>query len=199
MENDFVKILGDFMEKQKTDNNTSVETMDNIDIIVGEDGEEVYDYYADLQKQFQEKEEEYNILKDKYIRQAAEFDNFRKRTLKEKEEIRQNGHQKSVETILPIIDDFERALNNISEEAKEGVQLIYNKFLSTIQTLGVEPIVIEKNVTSFDTDIHDAITMVNVNDEELKGKIIDCIQTGYKLNGKIIRHPKVVVGQLHLI
>lgn len=197
MENDFVKILEDFVEKQKTDNNTSVETMDNIDIIVGEDGEEVYDYYADLQKQFQEKEEEYNILKDKYIRQAAEFDNFRKRTLKEKEEIRQNGHQKAVETILPIIDDFERALNNISEEAKEGVQLIYNKFLSAIQTLGVEPVMIEKNVTSFDTDIHDAITMVNVNDEELKGKIIDCIQTGYKLNGKIIRHPKVVVGEFN--
>ena len=195
MENDFVKILGDFMEKQKTNNNTNVETMDNFDIIVGEDSEEVYDYYADLQKQFQEKEDEYNILKDKYIRQAAEFDNFRKRTLKEKEEIRQNGHQKAVETILPIIDDFERALNNISEEAKEGVMIIYSKFMSTLRTLGVERIHIINMETSFNTELHDAITTVAVDKEELNGKIIDCIQRGYTLNGKIIRHSKVIVGE----
>lgn len=197
MGNDFVKILEDFVEKNKTEETSTVEEVGDIDVIAGDEPEEVYDYYEDIQKQFKEKEDEYNALKDKYVRQVAEYDNFRKRTLKEKEELRLNGHQKAVETILPIIDDFERALNNISDEAKEGVQLIYNKFLSTIQTLGVEPIVIEKNVTSFDTDIHDAITMVNVNDEELKGKIIDCVQTGYKLNGKIIRHPKVVVGEFN--
>jgi molecular chaperone GrpE len=197
MGNDFVKILEDFVEKNKTEEMPIDEITEEVDVTTRQEPNEVYDYYADIQKQFQEKEEEYNALKDKYIRQAAEFDNFRKRTLKEKEELRQSGHQKAVETILPIIDDFERALSNIAEESKEGVQLIYNKFLSTIQTLGVEPIVIEKNVTSFDTDIHDAITMVNVNDEELKGKIIDCVQTGYKLNGKIIRHPKVVVGEFN--
>lgn len=197
MGNDFVKILEDFVEKNKTEEMPIDEITEEVDVMTRQEPDEVYDYYADIQKQFQEKEEEYNALKDKYIRQAAEFDNFRKRTLKEKEELRQSGHQKAVETILPIIDDFERALSNISEESKEGVQLIYNKFLSTIQTLGVEPIVIEKNVTSFDTDIHDAITMVNVNDEELRGKIIDCVQTGYKLNGKIIRHPKVVVGEFN--
>lgn len=197
MGNDFVKILEDFVEKNKKEEMPIDEITEEVDVMTGQEHDEVYDYYADIQKQFQEKEEEYNALKDKYIRQAAEFDNFRKRTLKEKEELRQSGHQKAVETILPIIDDFERALSNISEESKEGVQLIYNKFLSTIQTLGVEPIVIEKNVTSFDTDIHDAITMVNVNDEELRGKIIDCVQTGYKLHGKIIRHPKVVVGEFN--
>lgn len=197
MGNDFVKILEDFVEKNKTEEMPIDEITEEVDVMTRQEPNEVYDYYADIQKQFQEKEEEYNALKDKYIRQAAEFDNFRKRTLKEKEELRQSGHQKAVETILPIIDDFERALSNISEESKEGVQLIYNKFLSTIQTLGVEPIVIEKNVTSFDTNIHDAITMVNVNDEELRGKIIDCVQTGYKLNGKIIRHPKVVVGEFN--
>lgn len=197
MGNDFVKILEDFVEKNKTEEMPIDEITEEVDVMTGQEPDEVYDYCADIQKQFQEKEEEYNALKDKYIRQAAEFDNFRKRTLKEKEELRQSGHQKAVETILPIIDDFERALSNISEESKEGVQLIYNKFLSTIQTLGVEPIVIEKNITSFDTDIHDAITMVNVNDEELKGKIIDCVQTGYTLNGKIIRHPKVVVGEFN--
>ncbi len=194
MGNDFVKILEDFVEKNKTTEAPIDEITEEVDVMTGQEPDEVYDYYADIQKQFQEKDDEYNALKDKYVRQAAEFDNFRKRTLKEKDELRQNGHQKAVESILPIIDDFERALNNLSDEAKEGVELIYNKFLSTLQTLGVEPIVVEKNVTSFDTDIHDAITMVNVGDEGLKGKIIDCVQTGYKLNGKIIRHPKVVVG-----
>lgn len=197
MGNDFVKILEDFVEKTKTEEMPIDEITEEVDVMTGQESDEVYDYYADIQKQFQEKDDEYNALKDKYVRQAAEFDNFRKRTLKEKDELRQNGHQKAVESILPIIDDFERALNNLSDEAKEGVELIYNKFLSTLQTLGVEPIVVEKNVTSFDTDIHDAITMVNVGDEELKGKIIDCVQTGYKLNGKIIRHPKVVVGEFN--
>ena len=197
MGNDFVKILEDFVEKNKTTEAPIDEITEEVDVMTGQEPDEVYDYYADIQKQFQEKNDEYNALKDKYVRQAAEFDNFRKRTLKEKDELRQNGHQKAVESILPIIDDFERALNNLSDEAKEGVELIYNKFLSTLQTLGVEPIVVEKNVTSFDTDIHDAITIVNVGDEELKGKIIDCVQTGYKLNGKIIRHPKVVVGEFN--
>ena len=197
MGNDFVKILEDFVEKNKTTEAPIDEITEEVDVMTGQEPDEVYDYYADIQKQFQEKDDEYNALKDKYVRQAAEFDNFRKRTLKEKDELRQNGHQKAVESILPIIDDFERALNNLSDEAKEGVELIYNKFLSTLQTLGVEPIVVEKNVTSFDTDIHDAITMVNVGNEELKGKIIDCVQTGYKLNGKIIRHPKVVVGEFN--
>lgn len=197
MGNDFVKILEDFVEKNKTTEAPIDEITEEVDVMTGQEPDEVYDYYADIQKQFQEKDDEYNALKDKYVRQAAEFDNFRKRTLKEKDELRQNGHQKAVESILPIIDDFERALNNLSDEAKEGVELIYNKFLSTLQTLGVEPIVVEKNVTTFDTDIHDAITMVNVGDEELKGKIIDCVQTGYKLNGKIIRHPKVVVGEFN--
>lgn len=197
MGNDFVKILEDFVEKNKTTEAPIDEITEEVDVMTGQEPDEVYDYYADIQKQFQEKDDEYNALKDKYVRQAAEFDNFRKRTLKEKDELRQNGHQKAVESILPIIDDFERALNNLSDEVKEGVELIYNKFLSTLQTLGVEPIVVEKNVTSFDTDIHDAITMVNVGDEELKGKIIDCVQTGYKLNGKIIRHPKVVVGEFN--
>lgn len=195
MENDFVKILEDFVEKNKTTDTTSVKDFDDIDVITGEEVDEEYD--NDYKAQLQEMEDEYNNLKEKYIRQIAEFDNFRKRTLKEKEELRQNGHQKAVETLLPIIDDFERALNNISDEAKEGVQLIYNKFISTLHTLGVEPIIIEKNITSFDTDIHDAITMVNVENEELKGKVIDCVQTGYKLNGKIIRHPKVVVGEFN--
>lgn len=141
-----------------------------------------------------EQEEKYNELYDKYLRQVAEYDNFRKRTLKEKEELRLVGHRKAIETILPVIDDFERALINISEEAKEGVNLIYKKFISSLQTLGVEKIEIENNVTIFDTDVHDAVTMVNVTNENLDKVIIDCVQSGYMLNGKIIRHPKVIVG-----
>ena len=144
-------------------------------------------------------ENKYNELYDKYLRQVAEYDNFRKRTLKEKEELRLTGHRRAIELILPIIDDFERALNNISEEAKEGVNLIYKKFISTLQTLGVEKINIEKNVTIFDTDIHEAVTMVNVPNETLDKVIIDCVQDGYILNGKIIRHPKVVVGKYESI
>lgn len=139
-------------------------------------------------------EEKYNELHDKYLRTLAEYDNYRKRTIKEKEELVQNGHSKTIESILPIIDDFEIALNNLHDDAKEGVTLIYNKFITTLNTLGVEKINIEKNITQFDTNIHDAITMVNVDKEELNKKIIDCIQTGYTLHGKVMRHPKVIVG-----
>lgn len=146
-----------------------------------------------------EQEEKYNELYDKYLRQVAEYDNFRKRTFKEKEELRLTGHKKAIEAILPVIDDFERALINVSEEAKEGVNLIYKKFISTLQTLGVEKIIIENNVTAFDTEIHEAVTMINVPNERLDKVIIDCIQDGYTLNGKIIRHPKVIVGNYEII
>ena len=196
MGNDFVKILEDFVEKNKTEEMPIDEITEEVDVMTRQEPDEVYDYYADIQKQFQEKEEEYNALKDKYIRQAAEFDNFRKRTLKEKEELRQSGHQKAIETILPIIDDFERALSNISEGAKEGVQLIYSKFITTLKTLGVERMKIINMETPFDTELHEAVTMVTVDNEELNGKIVDCVQRGYTLNGKIIRHPKVVVGEI---
>jgi molecular chaperone GrpE (heat shock protein) len=128
MENDFVKILEDFVEKSKTNEKPISEEFESDNEIIEEELDETYD--NDYETQLQEMESEYNNLKEKYIRQVAEFDNFRKRTLKEKEELRQNGHQKAVETLFPIIDDFERALNNISDEAKEGVQLIYNKFIS---------------------------------------------------------------------
>lgn len=139
---------------------------------------------------------DYELLYDKYIRLMAEFDNYRKRTNKEKEDIRNYGNSKTIELIIPIIDDFERALDNINDEAtKEGVALIYNKFISTLTNLGVEKIDIENNVTKFDTDIHDAVTMVNVKKKKLDKKIINCVQSGYKLNNKIIRHPKVIVGK----
>ena len=177
------------IEKKEFETLTEILSGDNVtkDTVVSH----VDESYLEMER----KTNAYDELYDKYLRQMAEYDNFRKRTLKEKEELRLNGHQKAVETLFPIIDDFERALDNISEDAKEGVQLIYNKFISTLQTLGVEPIVIENNITNFNDNEHEAILMVKVDDEELNGKVIDCVQTGYKLNGKIIRHPKVVVGE----
>lgn len=145
----------------------------------------------DAKKQIEEQ-------KDKYLRLSAEFDNYRKRTMKEKAEIIKNGAEKTISAILPILDDFERALKNIapSEETKaiyEGVDLIYSKFLKTLSQQGLEKIETEEK--EFDTDYHEAIAMVPAPEEDKKGKILDCVQPGYKLNDKVIRHAKVVVAQ----
>ena len=137
--------------------------------------------------------------KDKYLRLSAEFDNYRKRTLKEKAELIKNGGEKTITAILPVIDDFERALQNMKGESEEvvalrdGVELIYNKFLKTLQQEGLETI--NTKEADFDTDYHEAIALVPAPTDALKGKILDCVQTGYTLNGKVIRHAKVAVGQ----
>ena len=132
-------------------------------------------------------------LEDKYLRLAAEYDNYRKRSLKEKEELRENAHARTTETFLQVIDDFERALNNIQDnEAKQGVKLIYDKFLSILSFNGVEPIKIKIKETKFDDDYHEAVMMVN---GVKKGVIADVVQTGYILNkDKVLRHAKVIVG-----
>ena len=137
-------------------------------------------------------------LNDKYLRQVAEFDNYRKRTMKEKAELIKNGGERVMESILPVLDDFERALQNMSkdENAKEiltGIELIYNKFTSVLKQNGLQKI--ETEVKDFDTDYHEAIAMVPAPAEELKGKVLDCVQTGYMLNDKVIRHAKVAVGE----
>lgn len=134
--------------------------------------------------------------KDKYIRLVAEFDNYKKRTLKEKSELILNGSEKTISSILPILDDFERALSDKTEDPvaiKEGFELIFKKFLKTLETLGVKKI--ETNDTDFDVDYHEAIAMVPGMGDAMKGKVIDCVQTGYTLNNKVIRHAKVAVGQ----
>ena len=135
---------------------------------------------------------------DKYIRLQAEFDNYRKRTMKEKAELILNGGEKSISSILPIVDDFERALKNMETATdvaavKEGVELIYNKFMTVLGHNGVK--VIETKEQPLDTDYHEAIAVIPAPDEALKGKILDCVQTGYMLNDKVIRHAKVVVGE----
>ena len=136
--------------------------------------------------------------KDKYLRLSAEFDNYRKRTLKEKAELIKNGGEKTLTAILPVLDDFERALKNMetSEETKamkEGVELIFNKFQKILGQEGLQKI--ETEGKEFDTDFHEAIALIPAPSEDLKGKILDCVQTGYMLNEKVIRHSKVAVAQ----
>lgn len=148
----------------------------------------------ELEKAQQELEEQ----KDKNLRLYAEFDNYRKRTMKEKAELILNGGEKSISSILPIVDDFERALKNMETATdvaavKEGVELIYNKFMSVLGQNGVK--VIETKEQPLDTDFHEAIAVIPAPNEALKGKILDCVQTGYILNDKVIRHAKVVVGE----
>ncbi len=140
--------------------------------------------------------EEENIqLKDQLLRKIAEFDNYRKRTIKEKEELRQNGGEKAVEAILPVLDDFERALKDKSEDPdaiRAGVEMIYNKFIKVLGGLGVKKI--DTDNIDFNVDFHEAIAMVPGLDN-YKGKVIDCVQNGYMMNEKVIRHAKVAVGQ----
>ena len=153
------------------------------------------------EKLVQELEEANKVIeeqKDKYLRLSAEFDNYRKRTMKEKAELILNGAEKTISSILPIVDDFERALKNMETATdvaavKEGVELIYNKFMSVLGQDGVK--VIETKDKPLDTDFHEAIAVIPAPDKSLKGKILDCVQTGYTLNDKVIRHAKVVVGE----
>ena len=137
-------------------------------------------------------------LKDKYLRTVAEFENFKRRTLKEKTELILNGGEKAITAILPIIDDMERAIENAHKQecvdaVEEGWELIYKKLISTLEGMGVKKIEVEDK--DFDVDFHEAVAMVPGMGDDKKGKIIDCVQTGYTLNDKVIRHAKVAVGQ----
>jgi molecular chaperone GrpE len=151
-----------------------------------------------LIKELENAQKEVEDLKDKHLRLSAEFDNYRKRTLKEKAELIKNGAEKTMTAILPILDDFERALKNMeaSEETKamrEGVELIFNKFHKVLNQEGLQ--VIETEGKDFDTDFCEAIALIPATSDDMKGKILDCVQTGYMLNDKVIRHAKVVVAQ----
>lgn len=173
-------------ENQNTDNKT--EEGDNNTDAADKKAEEI----DPLTKALQEVEE----LKKQLLYKTAEFENYRKRTLKEKAELILNGGEKTVAAILPVLDDFERAIADKSEDPKaikEGVQMIFNKFVKTLEGLGVKKI--ETNDKDFDVDFHEAIAMVPGMGDDKKGKIIDCVQTGYTMNDKVIRHAKVAVGQ----
>lgn len=152
----------------------------------------------ELEKELETAQETIEEQKDKYLRLSAEFDNYRKRTMKEKAELILNGGEKSLSSILPVVDDFERAIKTMEtatdvQAVKEGVELIYNKFMATLSQNGVK--VIETKDQPLNTDYHEAIAVIPAPSEAQKGKILDCVQTGYTLNDKVLRHAKVVVGE----
>ena len=152
----------------------------------------------ELEKELETAQETIEEQKDKYLRLSAEFDNYRKRTMKEKAELILNGGEKSLSSILPVVDDFERAIKTMEtatdvNAVKEGVELIYNKFMATLAQNGVK--VIETKDQPLNTDYHEAIAVIPAPSEAQKGKILDCVQTGYTLNDKVLRHAKVVVGE----
>ena len=137
-------------------------------------------------------------LKDTLLRKVAEFDNYRKRTLKERAELILNGGEKVLTAILPVVDDMERAIENGAKTddpavLREGMELIYHKLLKVMESQGISTI--DTDNSDFDTDIHEAVAMVPGMGDDKKGKVIDCLQKGYKLNDKVIRHAKVAVGQ----
>lgn len=141
---------------------------------------------------------EIDSLKDKYLRQVAEFDNYRKRTLKEKTELILNGGEKVLSALLPVLDDLDRAMQNIEkstdvETLKEGVSLIMDKLTKTLQGQGLQKM--DAIGKLFDTDFHEAVALIPSTEEAQKNHVIDCVQPGYMLNEKVIRHAKVVVGQ----
>ena len=152
----------------------------------------------ELEKELETAQETIEEQKDKYLRLSAEFDNYRKRTMKEKAELILNGGEKSLSSILPVVDDFERAIKTMEtatdvQAVKEGVELIYNKFMATLAQNGVK--VIETKDQPLNTDYHEAIAVIPAPSEAQKGKILDCVQTGYTLNDKVLRHANVVVGE----
>ncbi len=195
--------------KDKKTNVDNQDTLDNEKATSQDDTSEETDNTLSSEnftKQDAPKEEEDDSLqkakdeaqdwKDKYIRLMAEFDNFRKRVLKEKAELILNGSEKTVTAILPILDDFERALADNTEDPKaikEGEELIFKKFQKILESLGIKKI--ETKDADFNVDFHEAIAMVPGMGDDKKGKIIDCVQAGYTLNDKVIRHAKVAVGQ----
>ena len=151
-----------------------------------------------LQQSLDEAEARITDLQDKYLRLSAEFDNYRKRTIKEKSEIIKTAAEKTITAILPVLDDMVRALLNLqkSDDAqalREGMELINAKFLKILSQEGLNKI--ETEGADFNTDFHEAIAMIPAPSEDQKGKVLDCVQTGYKLNDKVIRHAKVAVAQ----
>ena len=169
-----------------------------------ESAENTAEETADQQEEEEEKDplekaqEEIEELKTQLLYKAAEFDNYRKRTLKERTELILNGGEKVITAILPVLDDMERAIENGTktddpEVLREGMTLIYQKFMKTLEAQGVSKI--DTKDADFDTDVHDAVAMVPGMGDDKKGKVIDCLQEGYKLNDKVIRHAKVAVGQ----
>lgn len=163
-----------------------------------EKGTDRQDEETEEQDPLEKAQKEIEELKTQLLYKVAEFDNYRKRTLKERAELILNGGEKFITAILPILDDMERAIENGEKTddpavLREGMELIHQKFMKTLEGQGVS--MIETENADFDTDVHEAVAMVPGMGDDKKGKVIDCLQKGYKLNDKVIRHAKVAVGQ----
>ena len=183
------------------------EKLDGQNVQENDNSAETEEAPQDTENEEQEAEEEVETaklkaevatLQDKYLRSVAEFDNYRKRTTKEKAELILNGGANAIKAILPVLDDMERAIANGEKTEdpqvlREGMELIYQKFQKALEGLGVKQI--DTKDADFDVDIHEAVAMVPGVEDDKKGKVIDCLQQGYKLNDKVIRHAKVAVGQ----
>ncbi|EGV34259.1 co-chaperone GrpE [Segatella oulorum F0390] len=190
---DFGNLSKEAANKAKAEDKQQTEKTDKSSASTDKhDEREKEDKLSPLEQLQQENEK----LKDQLLRTIAEFDNFRKRTTKEKSDLILNGGKKTVTAILPVLDDFERALEDGStdvEAVKAGMQMIFNKFIKTLEGMGVKKIDTQK--ADFNTDYHEAVAMVPGMGDENKGKVIDCVQTGYTMNDEVIRHAKVAVGQ----
>lgn len=188
----------EIIEDAATLNTDGTNNVENVENENAEDIEVIELTAEELAQQLEAANEKVAVLEDKYLRQVAEFDNYRKRTMKEKAELIKNGGERTIESILPVLDDFERALANMAKdenaaEVMTGVELIYNKFVGILKQNGLQKM--ETEGAEFNTDFHEAIAMVPTPDEKMKGKVLDCIQAGYTLNDKVIRHAKVAVGE----
>lgn len=187
-------------EQENIENNN--ETPENMDIqsgdeIIADINDSPEEEIETLKNLLQQKEEEIQKEKKDYLFLMADFDNFRKRTIKEKSELVKTGSESVLKQLLPVVDDFERGLeamksSNDVEAIKEGMELVYNKFIKFFDQNGVKAI--ESTGKEFDTELHEALTTIPVQEEDMKNKIVDTITKGYTLNDKVIRHAKVVVG-----
>jgi len=181
-------------EKQREE---EIEKNDTIDTSETEEMKEKEDNKEDNTSEEPTLEGEYNELNDKYLRLYSDFDNFRKRTIKEKADIISSASADLMGDLLTVLDDFERAIENNDktddiEVVKEGFKLIHDKFLNILKQKGLEHVEVEGEV--FDPEIHEAITKIPAQTEDQKGKVMDCVEKGYTLKGKPLRFPKVVVG-----
>ena len=187
-------------EEEVLNENPSEETDNQAEEVENSENAEESENSEDSEEKdpLQKAEEEIADLKNQLLYKVAEFENYRKRTLKERTELILNGGEKFITAILPVLDDMERAIANGEKTddptvLREGMELIHQKFMKTLESQGVSKI--ETTDADFDTDVHEAVAMVPGMGDDKKGKVIDCLQQGYKLNDKVIRHAKVAVGQ----
>ncbi len=189
------------VDEQVTTNENVEETQNDVSeepVAEEKETEVEEDGLSPEEKQIEELTSKVSELNDRYLRLSAEYDNYRKRTLKERMELTKSAGEGLLKGILPVVDDFDRAISHLGEASdlkavKEGIDLIYNKFQEFLKQNGVSEI--EAKEKEFDTDLHEAITKIPAPTEDLKGKVIDCIEKGYMLNDKVMRFSKVVVGE----